>query len=296
LYATLDDVGYTEWQEQGDDYLMTMNAQRIALFEQGPFAGKVDPWAEDWRYFQMLHSGMIDALIDMTRKQLAALGYYAGRETSMQILDGREPDVFIRFGLFGAEKSPQFSYELAAAEVLADAGIAFQEIPVLEAIHILDKAGMLVTVIEVISPRNKHRTSEIQEYKKRRWHLCLENGINVVEIDLTRSVLRLAAQQETRWYPYHVAVFMPQRDSRIIGLQLEERLKRIAIPLRGEVVPVELHDVYQSTYEKYTVAQHIQLENGYAEDALPFPSLLTDEQRAEAVARVRDWQQKLTAL
>lgn len=275
---------------------MGFSQAEIAHLERGPFPGRIDPWAEAARYFRSIHSEMISALLAMTRKPLLDLGYVAGRETSLQIAEGREPDVHIRREQ-PLERLTRWNYELAAAEVLAEPGVAIEDAAEFEALHIRDiHTGELVTVLEIVSPGNKTRDHEMTAYRERRSRLLLEQGVNVVEIDATRSVKRLTNNSETMAFPYHVAVFLPDEAVRIIGIRSDAPLSRLAVPLRGMVIPAELHDAYSHAYRQSTTAWHIQHENRYVEASLPFPSSFTDEERRDLLRAVEQWQQELARL
>jgi hypothetical protein len=272
----------------------SMSQQVFKLYEQGPFADRLDPWAEDARYFHAIHDSMIDALLRMMKRPLFEMGYVAGRERSLQIAEGRMPDVFVSFLRTQKDKTQRLNYELAAAEALAPTGELLVEEPWLDALHIRTESGELVTVVEIISLGNKDRASERNEYKERRSRLFLEQGVNVVEIDLTRSTRRLVEPMEAEKTPYFVAIFIPGEFARIFRVYFGERLPRLAFPLRSEVLPIELQLAYAEAYQTNMIAQHIHNETSYSEDALPFPSLLTDEQRATALAAVHAWHEMLT--
>jgi hypothetical protein len=100
---------------------MGFSQAEITLFEQGPFPGRIDPWAEAARYFRSIHSEMISALLTSLREPLLELGYVAGRE----------PDIHIRREQ--AEHTLRWNYELAAAEVLAEPGVAIEDAAEFEA-------------------------------------------------------------------------------------------------------------------------------------------------------------------
>jgi hypothetical protein len=89
---------------------------------------------------------------------------------------------------------------------------------------------------------------------------------------------------------------LPGEPVRIVGIAFEAPLSRIALPLRGEMIPVELHNAYRHAYRQTTTAWHIHHEGRYTEDDLPFPSHLTDAQRRDALASVARWQQELAQL
>lgn len=269
---------------------------QLQHYEAGPFPERVDLWAEDAHFFHGIHGRMISALLEQNRDALLSLGYVAGTETTLQIAEGRIPDLYVK-QIGKPTKKPAYDYALAAAEVLAEPGEHVIDLPELDAIHIRDgNTGELVTVIEIISPNNKTKPNEIFAYQERCARLFLEKGVNVVEIDLTRSVKRLIVNSTTDAYPYHVAIFLPGDAVRIVGIELDMPLSRIALPLRREVLPVEVHHAYAHAYRQLMMAWHIQTEIRYAEDNLPFASLLTDEQRAEALNRVKIWQAELEKL
>jgi hypothetical protein len=265
--------------------------------EQGPFPGRIDPWAETGHYFKAIHSDMISNLIAMTKQPLFALGYVAGRETSLQIIEGREPDIHILRQAAPQEHFRHWNYELAAAEILAEPGVLVEPEIELESIHIHEAtSGDLVTVIEIVSPTNKIKAGEITAYQERRTRLYLERGINVVEIDPTRSIKHLTNNALTSSYPYHTAILLPGAAVRVAGIEWEQPLSRLALPLRGEAIAVELHDAYTRAYRQNTTAWHLDHDGHYTEDHLPFPSLLTSDQRAEALRTAAAWQAELERL
>lgn len=266
----------------------------IALFERGPFPGRIDPWAEDAHFFQPLHNELIGALMGLLRKPLLERGYVAGRETSLQIAEGREPDVFVHQNR--PDVPGRWNYALAAEEVLAVPGVAVAGEADLEALHIHDaRSGDLVTVVEIISPGNKTRPTDILAYQERRMRLYVERGVNVVELDFTRSVKRLTYNSESTAYPYHVALLMPGLGVRVIGILWGAALPRVALPLRAEVQAVELQEAYATAYRQTNLAWHIRHERRYTEDDLPFPTLLSGDERDAALAAVTQWDQALLA-
>lgn len=274
-----------------------LNPEYKTLLMQGPFPNSIDPWAEVGRYFHQIHSGMIGHLQEQMRDTLLDMGYVAACEISLQITERREPDIHIRYKTPGVpEPIKTWNYSVAAERVLAEPGISTaSEAPDFDALFIKE-AGRLVTVIEIISPSNKVDLLEIERYKTHRDKLRAE-GVNFVEIDLTRSVKRIVYLEHDIMPPYHVAIYLPWQSSPLmIEIGWADRLKRIAIPLREDVVPVELQDAYTNAYEVSTIAVQMNDEGHYQEDNLPFPSLLTDEQRQDALAAVEAWKKRLAEL
>lgn len=260
----------------------------------GPFPGRTDPWAEIGRYFHQIHSSMMDNFAAQATPTLLEMGYIIGREASLQIAEGREPDIFIQRAMNAPLPHLRWDYELAASEALLEPGIVLEADVELDALHVRRHAsGELVTVLEIISPSNKDRPELVADYKRRRERLVVEQGVNVVEIDLTLSVKRLVNSHP---HAYHVAIYLPDNNPRLIIMDYGTPLKPFALPLRGEIFPLKLQPAYDHAYRQFTIAAQIHQRNDYAEAKLPFPSLLTDPQRQQALESVRQWQEHLARL
>jgi hypothetical protein len=273
-------------------------AQYVALYKRGPFPGRIDPWAEDAHYFQQIHAGIIGHLLEQVQDKVFEMGYLAGRETSLQIAERREPDLYVQRQPNAPVKSiEKWDYAAAAAAALAEPGVSVDwEIPELHALYIAELGtGELVTIVEVVSPSNKDDRKTILEYQQRRERL-VRLGVNIVEIDLTRSVKHLLEDKLAAAYAFHVAVYLPEQLPRLIGMDFGEPLKRVALPLRGEVVAMELQAAYDHAYQVALIPAHINDKGRYVESELPFPTLLTSQQRQDALAAVATWQAELTRL
>jgi hypothetical protein len=238
--------------------------QEIQLLERGPFPGRMDLWAEHEHFFHGLHEQFIGVLMADLRKPLLERGYVIGRETSLQI------------------------------ESLAEPGVLLDDLPKMTAVIIREaQSHQLVTVIEMISPSNKAHDYYIKSYMERREEIFLKQGVNVIEIDLTRSYKRLIDHPIMTTSPYHVAILIPGHGLRVVPMTLQESFKRIAMPLREDIIPIDLHRLYERTYQEMGLAALIEIEDRYSIDHLPFPSLLTDQQRDEALDAVLVWQDEL---
>lgn len=224
------------------------------------------------------------------------LGYEAGRETSLQVLERCEPDMYVRH----AEDSPltprSWDYLASALAISAEPGIAFENsVSRLDALTIKDlNSDTLVTIVEAISPGNKIDPHEVQGYQERRESI-LRKGINVLEIATTRSVKRLV-RNVLAAYAYHIAVFLPGQPSRIIGVDAGQPLQRVALPLRGEVIAMEIQESYDFAYQQASIGGQIYSDGNYDEVNLPFPSLLIESQRSQALEKVRGWIERLNQL
>jgi len=243
---------------------MMISEEYTKCLRTGPFPARVDPWAEVANYFQQIHPGLIGALLGQIQPTLLRMGYIVSLQESAQIDD------------------------------LGEANIDDVD---LHAIYIRQMGtGRLVTIVEIISPETKTKPNAIADYRSRRERLLFEHRVNIVEIDLTRSVKRLLTDSLTASVSYHYAIYLPHDSPRVIGIDYGESLKRMALPLRGEVIPIELQPAYDEPYQTTSIAAQILHNDHYREDLLPFPTLLNDQQRHEAWERVTIWKQELERL
>jgi Protein of unknown function (DUF4058) len=236
----------------------------LEVLKRGPFPDHTDPWAESGTYFQQLHAAIIGEIFSQIADPLLEKGYVTRAESSLQVFAGFKSD--------------------------------------LEAIHIRGRGGKrLITVIEIVSPRNKDHLSDVESYQKYRQYSYLDRGVNVVEIDLTRSQRRLSEQTQQYESAYQVVVFLPgmfipRNEIRFIDMPYGQGLKRVALPLDYEVVPIDLPQVYKAAYEERIIAAQLEDDQQYEETKLPYPSLLSEKQRQEAVESVHNWQQLVASL
>jgi hypothetical protein len=264
---------------------------------QGPFPMTIDPWAETGRYFKQIHINFLTSLVDQMQPELERRGYIIARETSLQIAAGREPDLAIQRAMTGYPLQLKTDYQLIADELLVEAGVQLDVEIELQALQITHLASSeLVTVIELVSPSNKDVPTDIDHYRDRREKLILEQGVQVVEFDFTRSIKRLVKHRYALSYAYHIAVFVPGSNPFLIGIPYASRLPSMALPLRAEGIRLDLHNAYRDAYNRGGIAAQMLFEGQYTEDKLPFPSLLTEEQRTAALIAVADWKAELERL
>jgi hypothetical protein len=271
-----------------------LSAAYIDLLTQGPFPGQLDYWAEAGRYFQQIHSGMIEDLLRQLRLPLLEMGYLIGKETSLQVIEGAQPDLFLREqSMINTVPKPGWDYAAAAEALAVEAGV-LTSMPELFALAIRDHYDhTLVTILEIVSPSNKVDAAIIEVYRARRQRIVLQGGVNVVELDLTRSLKHLFAHALTQASAYHIAIFLPNEAPRVLLMSVDEAVKRFALPLRAAAVVTDPHTAYLHAYHDATIAGHILREDQYTPEALPFPSTLSKAQREEALAAVARWKAAL---
>jgi hypothetical protein len=270
----------------------------VLQLARGPFVGRVDPWAEAPHYFSQLHSGMIAAVLSQIWQPLLEKGYVASKEASLQIADMCKPDIAVQQAELVTRPGLTFDYASAAAEILAEPVLMIEtEEPELQAVHLRESgSNRLVTVVEVISPRNKACDPDMARYQQQRSQVFISQGVNVVEIDLTRSVKRLVDHALIWQSAYHIAVHLPTHQTYITPMNVNEPLKRCALPLLDSVLGVELQTAYDVAYREATIAAQLESNGHYVAEHLPFPSLLTAEQQAQALDAVAAWRALLAFL
>lgn len=114
----------------------------------------------------------------------------------------------------------------------------------------------VVTVIELLSPVNKTMPAGRAAYRKKQSEY-IQGMVNLVEIDLLRCGEFVLAMPEEEWpkahqAPYKICIRRVNRPwvAAGIGIQLQEKLPNIAIPLRNQDrdVVLELQPIIDACY------------------------------------------------
>lgn len=228
-----------------------------------PFPG-MDPWMED--QWGDAHASLITYARDQLRERLpsglrARIQERVFLETAVG--EGRNlyPDLRViervasRQPTRGSPAATQGG--TAIAEPLI---IDLADEPVTQGyIEIQDpKSGnRVVTIIELLSPANKH-PGEGQRLYRQKQQECLATGVNLVEIDLLRGGQRAQAVPEDRVpashrTPYRVCVWRASRplSAELYRVPLREPLPAVRVPLResdGDAV-LELQPLLNRAYQ-----------------------------------------------
>jgi hypothetical protein len=162
-----------------------------------------------------------------------------------------------------------FEKGLGNKPVVASGGVAVAEplVVALEteevretSIHIIDVStgGIVVTVIEFLSPTNKMPGDGKKQYRQKQEEV-LAAGINLVEIDLTRAgerellypVVNLPLEYQTTYLACVRRGFGANRFE-VYRMPLRERLPAIRIPLRNTDpdVVLDIQDLVDKAYEE----------------------------------------------
>ena len=133
----------------------------------------------------------------------------------------------------------------------------------------------LVTVIEVLSPANKHGEGA-REYNERRVELPATQA-HLLEIDLLRGGARIALHGEPTPAPYYVYLSRSQRRpfTQIWTVGLRERLPRIPVPLLAPDpdVPLDLQAAFDACFNLVGYERLLNYAAPPPGPALPEPDL-----------------------
>jgi hypothetical protein len=227
-----------------------------------PFPG-MDPYLEDPSLWPSVHHLLISH-IGMALNPLLPPGYVAAFGERVFVAGPDRdiyPDVLIK-EIAGTGTRGSRSSDVAAA-VLSDPPwmVSVAEDEVIESfieIRALSEYSQVVTVIEVLSPRNKAAASEGRRLYRQKQREVLASDTHLLEIDLLRSGQHtVAAPRDAllRRGPYHYLVSLSRANQRyeceVWGILLSSPLPRIRVPLAGSDpdVPLDLQNVWRHVYE-----------------------------------------------
>jgi len=227
-----------------------------------PFPG-MDPYLEDPSRWPSVHHLLISH-IGMTLNSLMPPGYVAAFGERVFVAGpDREiyPDICLRENA-GAGRDPASSPGRAATAVGDPPWvIAVADDEVVESfveIRAVAEPQRVVTVIEVLSPRNKAEGSEGRQLYRRKQREILASDTHLLEIDLLRSGQHtVAAPRDAllRRGPYHYLVSLSRGNQRyeceVWGILLPSPLPRVRVPLAGSDpdVIMDLQAVWRQVYE-----------------------------------------------
>ena len=227
----------------------------------------MNPYLED--HWQDVHTGLTVYIRDQLQAKLPSDLVARAEEQVAIDEDGQSralrPDVKVVEPTKLHEPAPAYAAAGGSDIPVAEPLVVLLEPDVHRWVQILDAGGRLITVIEVLSPKNK--SEEGQAAYRRRQRNYISAGINLVEIDLLRKGERvlsvpLSEIPDRAWTPYIVCVFRTSEpDQReIYPLRLREKLPAIRIPLRAtdKDAVLELQPLIDQAFERgrYWLTDH----------------------------------------
>lgn len=240
-----------------------------------PFPG-MDAYLEAPAIWPEVHQRLITYIADALQPLLRSNNYRARINERVILLGERKvrtmyPDVSVSLTAdftsagTGVSESEAVATAPAVATVEADKPVVVTEPtefvePFLEIR--LARGGVLVTVIEILSPVNKTTASLMYQKKQRN---ILIHGINLVEIDLLRSgehVLAVSHQEVAHLsgdYWVCVSRAAMHDEYEVYPISLRERLPRVSIPLRAPDADVvlDLPPIFDLCYDNGDFAREI---------------------------------------
>ena len=219
----------------------------------------MDPWLE--KHWGDIHTSLITYIRDELQTQLPD-NLIAQAEESVFVDTTPEAPRWIKPDVSVIDSGEESRSETSSANnQVADKPIVIrfpEETMRWVEIRDLDSGNEVVTVIEVLSPRNKVSQAGRAEYKRKQREY-FEAAINLVEIDLLRSGERIFLAcppngiQSNEAAPYYVSVArgVSPWERELYPLPLRKPLSNIAIPLRetDEDVVLPLQNLLDRCYE-----------------------------------------------
>jgi hypothetical protein len=214
----------------------------------------MDPWLEHPARWPNVHQSLITYSRDALQGQVGDRYFVSiGERVYLAVPDqSLYPDVSVVETRTGATVAPQ------AAEADRPVVVLVDEVEQREVfLEIFDAASgdRIVTIIEVMSPSNKHAGTGRDLYLRTQAEI-LASTTNLVEIDLLRDGEPTAAvpRQRQSESPYRVVVSRAsdRRRRELYPVRLQDRLPRVAIPLlEGDPAAVlDIQAVFDEVYDK----------------------------------------------
>ena len=186
----------------------------------------MDPFLEDPAYWEGFHDVLITECMYQVEKGLPE-GYISNVKDRAEVISVNDPAARIYVPDLG---------------VARDAYIEIMRVPGYE----------LVTVIELMSPRNRNGAG-IGIYRGKRAAL-VRDGMHFVELDLLRGGTRTKLSRPLPSGDYYANIFRGDRkpDVDVYRWKLRDKLRVIPIPLRApdKDVPLDLAEAVRTAYER----------------------------------------------
>jgi len=238
-----------------------------------PFPG-MNPYLENPEFWAEVHSRLIIAIADAIAPQLRPKYRVAVEKRVYQMIDENSilvgiPDVLVGRSLTNTEKEPS---NIAVAAPLTKPITV--NLPILEEVRegYLEVrevgTGEVVTVIEILSPKNKRTGEGRKAYKSKRQQV-FGSLTHLIEIDLLRGGEPMPILGNQIKSDYRILVsrseFRPKAELYPFGLQ--EQIPAFLLPLRqGDTEPlVDLQALIHGVYDR----AGFDLAIDYSREAVP---------------------------
>jgi hypothetical protein len=254
-----------------------------------PFPG-MNPYLEQPAFWSSVHSRLIVALADAIAPQ-SLPKYYVEVETRVYAEDpGSELLIGIPDAVVLGPRSREDSSELAPKPDLQGIypNIALQNRPqqvqLPTSIEVKERylevretaTNTVITVIEILSPKNKRVGTGRAAYEDKRQRI-LDSNAHLVEIDLLRIATPMPLLQNDFLWDYRILVSRSERRpmDELYGFTLREPIPQFPLPLKHpeENIRVDLQTILQGVYERAGYGYRIDYQQ-----PVPAPSLTVEDQ------------------
>jgi hypothetical protein len=226
-----------------------------------PFPG-MDPYLEQPIFWSEFHSRLIVALADTIAPNLFPK-YYVGVETRTYLDSSDEelligiPDAVV-LSSAGKHSSKQISHQEANPVAVQSRP---QQITLPMPVEITERylevretgTDAVITVIEVLSPKNKRKGKGRSVYEEKR-HAILGSMSHLVEIDLLRADEPMTMKGVDLITDYRIVVSQCDRRPKadLYAFTMREVIPEFLLPLKEpqEVITVNLQSVVSGVYER----------------------------------------------
>ena len=244
-----------------------------------PFPG-MDPYLESPVFWSSFHTRLMIAIAEAIEPQLSP-DYYVEVETRIyQSDDGEDlligiPDAIVFSGQANASASEQSLIgSLTATESRPERVTVPVPLPVNERYLEVREIGTdkVITVIELLSPKNKRGGKGRSAYEKKR-QAILGSSTHLVELDLLRGgkPMAILGMRSTTAYRILISRSHQRPTADLYGVALQQVLPSLTVPLKqtdSEAI-VSLQDVLNGVYDRARYASRIDYRTPVPPPTLP---------------------------
>jgi Protein of unknown function (DUF4058) len=248
---------------------------------RSPFPG-MDPYLEDPIFWSSFHSRFLVAIADAITPQVIPK-YYVEIEARTYI-DNGEDDILI--GIPDAVVLANKTQALAQSSPTATAvQVRPQRVRVPMALELKERylqvrelgTDAVITVIELLSPKNKRAGKGREDYEAKRLDI-LASASHLVEIDFLRAGNPMTMAGATGAMDYHILVsrsnLRPCAD--LYAFTLQEPIPDFLLPLQAEDedLLINLQEIFEGVYERSAYSIRLNYTN-----PVPPPALSESDRR-----------------
>ncbi|MBW4567111.1 MAG: DUF4058 family protein [Tolypothrix carrinoi HA7290-LM1] len=252
---------------------------------RSPFPG-MNPYLEQPIFWSEFHSRLIVAIADALAPKLLPK-YYIGVETRTYLDTADEelligiPDAVVLSSISRQPSDQISSKETTQVAVYARPQQITLPMPVEVKERYLEvretKTDAVITVIEILSPKNKRKGKGRSIYEQKR-HSILGSMSHLVEIDLLRADEPMAMKGVDSITDYRIVVSQHERRpiADLYAFTMREAIPEFLLPLKEpqEVTTVNLQSIVSGIYERGGYAIRIDYQQ-----AVPPPALSQGDRR-----------------